>query len=65
MFNSKIKRKDTMKSYKFDLNLVINDKHAPSSFNQSTPTKNNAYSELCEKSILNNESKPIRKYLMK
>ena len=57
MFNSKIKLKNTSRaSYKFDLDLVINDKNSPTSFNQSTPTKNNTYSELCEKSILNNES---------
>ena len=58
MFNSNKKFNESLKSYKFDLNLVINDK-APTSnrLESSQMTKKNNYSEICEKSILKKESK--------
>lgn len=55
MFNSKAKLKQSLKSYKFDMNLMINDKEQQESFSPALSGRQNGYSELCEKSILNNE----------
>lgn len=59
MFNSRNKLKESLKSYKFDMNLVINDKEAPKPPPQSA--KRVACSELCEKSILANEGESVMK----
>ena len=55
MFNSKARPKK-IKSFKFDFNLVINDKVPSQKSSQSlNNSKNNTCSEICEKSILNNQ----------
>ena len=59
MFNSKAKPRK-IKSFKFDLNLVINDKMSSQQIIQSSKgSQKNNFSEICEQSILNNQGNKI------
>lgn len=55
MFNSRIKLHESIRTHKFDLNLVISDQGRASHGRDPGTPKPSDYSKLCEKSILNNE----------